>query len=83
MYALDIIFTSLPDFVNKFRSMGITTYYLAPSFDDRVLNTKKAYTERKYEISFIADDSEFDNNLLENLSMNCDLNIWGELPGRC
>ncbi len=84
VYALDIIFTSVIEYVSKFRAMGVTTYYLPHSFDSRVLNSSKSIKERKYNTSYIKHKDDLltdDLNIIEALNEKSEITLWGEIVG--
>jgi radical SAM superfamily enzyme YgiQ (UPF0313 family)/ubiquinone/menaquinone biosynthesis C-methylase UbiE len=78
----DIIFSSFPHFVDRFRSAGITAYYQTLAFEPRVLKslTKFAYDKRPVECSFVGGISTMHGKayqLLETLATNVPIHFWG------
>ncbi|MCO6430667.1 MAG: glycosyltransferase [Deltaproteobacteria bacterium] len=79
----DIIISSIPPFVDYFRSQGITSYYQPLAFDERVLSSIPhfAYGERPIEVSFVgslssgAHKDRFD--LLQHLAQHTPIEFWG------
>ncbi|MBT1072724.1 methyltransferase domain-containing protein [Pelotalea chapellei] len=79
---LDIIFSSFPHFVERFRAAGITSYYQPLAFEPRVLKslTHFAYQKRPVECSFIGGISPMHGKgyqLLEQLAVSVPIHFWG------
>ncbi len=75
----DIIFSSFPHFVEKFRQLGISAYYLPLAFEPRVLQ-RLPLTERTIPVSFVGGISPFHGHglkLLEKISEGISLDVWG------
>ncbi len=77
----DIIFTSFPHFVSKFRDMGITTYYQPLAFDQRVWNRLKEYhIPKDVRVSFVGGISSQHMKgiiLLDKIINKTPFHIWG------
>jgi len=78
----DIIFSSFPHFVERFRSVGITAYYQPLAFEPRVLRslTHFAYKQRPIECSFVGGISPSHGKgyqLLEQLAGGLPIHFWG------
>jgi len=75
----DIIISSFPHFVNRFRNSDITAYYQPLAFDPKILyNIKK--NKRHYPITFvgsISSNHEKGQQLLEALAENVPIDFWG------
>lgn len=76
---IDLILSSTPDFVSRFKKLGIASAYLLPAFDERILTVMK---ENKKDIpfSFVGGWSDVHVNrkkALEFLVKNTALKIWG------
>jgi spore maturation protein CgeB len=75
----DLIITSFPHFVGKFKRMGINTEYLPLCFEPSVLNTIPAQ-KRKYEITFVGGISGAHQRGLQILNTLADampIDVWG------
>jgi len=78
----DVVFSSFPHFVDRFRAAGITAYYQPLAFEPRVLKslTKFAYSKRPVECSFVGGISPMHGKgyqLLENLAAHVPIHFWG------
>lgn len=78
----DLIFTSFPHYVEKFRKQGITAYYQALAFDSRVLNKIQniPFHQRQIECSFVGGISNYhveSQKLLDQVAKNCTIDFWG------
>ncbi len=74
----DLIITSLPHFVAKFRKMGLKAEYLPLCFDPRVLT--KTPPKRVYPITFVGSFFSMHSNwisTLSKISKVVTLKIWG------
>ena len=83
----DIIFSSFPHFVEKFRKMGVTSYYQPLAFDPRVLE-KVRESQKIHPVTFVGGISPSHGKgyqLLEKLAELLPIDIWGygaaSLPG--
>lgn len=80
---VDIIFSSFPHFVERFRRAGITAYYQPLSFETRVLDSLKPYmdfTARKYDATFVGGVSLAHGKgtqFLEQLARLVPVDFWG------
>ena len=79
---LDIMFTSFPHFVDRFRKQGITAYYQPLAFDPRVLQEIKStsYQKRPVSCSFVGGISGLHTEgprLLEVLVAKTLIQLWG------
>ncbi|KPA15174.1 Capsule polysaccharide biosynthesis, partial [Candidatus Magnetomorum sp. HK-1] len=76
----DIIFSSFPHFVKKFREAGITAYYQSLSFAPQILSSMPK-THRHYPLAFIGSIStEYRNeeNFLEKFAEKNSIDFWGD-----
>ena len=78
----DLIFSSFPHFVDRFRTQGITAYYQPLAFDPRVLQTigSISYQERPINCSFVGGISGLHaagTTLLEVLVAKTPIQLWG------
>ena len=76
---LDLILTSFPHFVTKFRQMGIHSEYLKLCFEPRILKKIK-HRKRIYDVTFvgsISPDHHKGTQLLEEISKEVPLGFWG------
>jgi hypothetical protein len=76
---LDIVFSSFPHFVKRFRSQGICSYYQPLAFDERVLGHGPAI-QRDLGVTFIGGLSpshEKGLKLLEYLASTTPVEFWG------
>jgi FkbM family methyltransferase len=76
---LDIIFSSFPHFVERFRGLGIASYYQPLAFDRRVL-TAFPVMKRSYPITFVGGLSPAHRKgteFLERLSEIIPIDFWG------
>ena len=77
---IDIIFSSTPDFVKSFNQGGITSKYVLPAFDERVLNKLKNSQAKSIPFSFVGGWSDVHINrkmILNTLAKKTPLQIWG------
>jgi SAM-dependent methyltransferase len=75
----DIIFSSFPHFAERFRRMGITSYYQPLAFDPRVLDAIE-YGVKKYDVTFVGGMSPAHGKgqeFLDKLSRLVRLECWG------
>lgn len=75
----DLIVTSFPHYVDKFRKMGIKSEYSALAFDSRVLKKFKT-VKKKYEITFIGGISPSHVKGLKTLNYianHLKIDLWG------
>lgn len=75
----DLIFSSFPHFVKKFRKMGISSEYLKIAFEPRILN-KIGKPKRIYETTFIGGISPSHKKgilLLTKVAKKIKLDVWG------
>ena len=76
---IDIIFTSFPHFVERFRAAGVTAYYSPLAFDPRIL-TNLPRAERKFPVTFIGGLSAAHtqgSQFLEAVTKAVPLDVWG------
>lgn len=77
--SFDIIFSSFPHFVERFRKMGITSYYQPLAFDKRVLD-RIGNSPKTYPVTFIGGMSPTHckgQQILEDLSRLVQMDFWG------
>ncbi len=75
----DLILTSFPHFVTKFRQMGINSEYLKLCFEQRVLKRIRKQ-KRIYNVTFVGSISPHHHKgtqLLEEVAREVPLNFWG------
>lgn len=82
LVGFDIIISSFPHFVERFRREGITSYYQPLAFEPRVLDAvpRYSYEMRPVECSFVGGLSPLHNKgygLLEYLANEVPINYWG------
>lgn len=78
----DIIISSFPHFVERFRKSGLTAYYQPLAFDPRVLDQvgNLPFRDRPIGCSFVGGISNLhieSYNLLERLALNTPIEFWG------
>lgn len=76
----DILISSLPHFVEKFRAMGITSYYQPLAFESSLFTDIIPYQSRPIQCSFVGGISSIHTNslrLLEILATTTDCEFWG------
>jgi len=76
---LDIIISSFPHFVKRFREMGITSYYQPLAFDPRVLHCLEP-SRRGIVVSFVGGISGIHGKgtqLLEYIASRTSIEFWG------
>lgn len=76
----DLILTSFPHYVEKFRKMGIKSEYFKIAFEPRVLE-KVGPQKRIYDVTFIGSFSPHHSQgtkVLEAVAKEIPLNIWGQ-----
>ena len=83
----DLMLTSLPHHVGKFRSMGVEAEYFPIGFDERLLKQHKTDGERPHLVSFVGGLGGFHSkgtSMLESIARAVPLKVWGyggeELP---
>lgn len=79
LQGFDIIFSSFPHFVERFRKMGITSYYQPLAFEPRILQRLPS-TDRIIPLSFVGGISPFHGKglqLLEEIARGIPLDVWG------
>lgn len=77
--SFDIIVSSFPHFVDRFRQMGIAAYYQPLGFDSRVLN-QLGHVEKDVDVSFVGGLSVAHQDrlkLLESIATLPGMHIWG------
>jgi spore maturation protein CgeB len=81
LQGFDLITTSFPHFVPRFREAGIDTEYFRIGFDERVLDRLGPAGERPYALTFIGglDPTVHGEGvaLLERLSARVPIDVWG------
>jgi len=78
--AFDLILTSFPHYVEKFKKMGIKSEYFKIAFDERVLHKIKKL-KRIYPVTFIGSFSphhQKGTQTLEALAKKVPVHIWGQ-----
>lgn len=75
-----LILTSFPHYVDRFRQMGIASEYLKIAFEPRVLD-RVGKQERSYDVSFVGSFSPHHSEgtkLLERIAKKQPIHIWGQ-----
>jgi len=76
---LDIVFSSFPHFVERFRASGVTAYYIPLAFDPRVLS-KLPQVERRFATTFVGGLSAAHSQgtqFLEQVTRAVPVDFWG------
>lgn len=78
----DVIFSSFPHYVKKFRQAGLTSYYQPLAFDSRILqgSEPREYNRREISCSFVGGISKLhlkSYQLLELLAKETPIVFWG------
>lgn len=77
---IDVIFSSTPDFVSFFNASGISSYYVLPGFDERVLTKINQQESKSIDFSFVGGWSDVHVNrkkILKQFVKETPLQIWG------
>jgi SAM-dependent methyltransferase len=77
--SLDIVFSSFPHFVERFRSQGLTAYYQPLAFSAQVLDALPSFS-RDIPVSFVGGISPAHAEglkFLEHLASNVNIGFWG------
>lgn len=82
LHGFDILVSSFPHFVERFRQAGITSYYQPLAFETKVwdLMTKYDFEARPIECSFVGGLSALHNKgygLMEYLANETSIHFWG------
>lgn len=75
----DLILTSLPHYVNRFRAMGINSEYFPIGFEPRILQ-ELGVTERNIDVSFVGGISRYHYEsvpMLEHLAYSTPIQFFG------
>ncbi|MBF0449811.1 MAG: glycosyltransferase [Candidatus Magnetomorum sp.] len=76
----DIIFSSFPHYVERFRQKGVSSYYIPLAFDPRVLDKIGKKLHRKYPVTFIGGISSNHQkgiDILEQICQRTRIDLWG------
>ncbi len=76
----DLIITSFPHFVKKFRDMGIKSEYQKLAFEPRILD-RIHKQERIYDISFVGSFTPYHfegTKILEEIARHVPIHVWGQ-----
>ncbi len=76
----DLIITSFPHFVDKFKKMGISSEYQKLAFESRVLD-KIEKQKRIYDVTFIGSFTPYHSEgtrILEEVCRHIPVHIWGQ-----
>lgn len=76
---LDIVFSSLPNMVDEFQSMGVTAAFIPLAFDQRVLDHLIPRPKR-HDVTFVGGlgpDHASRNATLEAVAREIDMTVWG------
>lgn len=77
--AFDLILTSFPHYINRFKEIGVASQYFPLAFEKDILN-KIPYQKREYDVVFVGGFSKYHQRSLENLEYlanNVKLDVWG------
>ena len=77
---IDLILSSTPDFVEKFRNKGIKSEYMLPAFDVRILDLLDTNNKKDIPFSFVGGWSGVHVNrkiALEELVRKTTIQLWG------
>lgn len=84
----DVVVSSFPHYVDRFRRAGISSEYVKLAFDERILE-RVSPARPKHDASFVGSysaDHSRGNQILEEVARTIDLHIWGHaietLPAR-
>lgn len=80
LLAFDLILTSFPHYVERFKKMGINSEYFKIGFDERILK-KIGKQKRIYPVTFIGSFSphhQKGTKILEDLAKLVPIHIWGQ-----
>ena len=78
--AFDLILTSFPHYVKRFRKMGINSEYFKIAFESKILK-KIGNQKRQYDVTFIGSFTPSHQKgirLLESVAKEIPVNIWGQ-----
>ncbi|WP_156097841.1 glycosyltransferase [Synechococcus sp. KORDI-100] len=76
----DLLLTSLPHYVGKFRAMGVNAAYFPIGFDERLLERHGRDGSRLHALTFVGGLGGFHNNgtqVLEAIALKLPLQVWG------
>lgn len=76
----DLIITSFPHFVEKFKKMGIASEYQKLAFDPRVLK-KIGHQKRIYNVTFVGSFTPYHTEgtkILEEVARHIPVHVWGQ-----
>lgn len=79
LLAFDLIMTSFPHFVSRFRKMGIKSEYFKIAFDQRTVK-KIGHQKKIYDVSFIGSFTPAHSagtKILEAVAKEIPLHVWG------
>lgn len=79
--SFDLILTSFPHFVQRFRKLGVASEYLRIGFDERILDRLAGETREQYGAIFVGalnrTQHRSGNSLLENAARRVPIEFWG------
>ena len=78
--AYDLMLTSLPHYVDKFRKMGVETEYFPIGFDERLLQRHRTGDTRDLPLTFIGGLGGYHSKgtqTLEKIAIELPLQVWG------
>jgi spore maturation protein CgeB len=79
--SFDLVLTSFPHFVDRFRKLGVTTEYLRIAFDERVLDRLAGEPREQYGAVFVGalnrTQHRSGNSLLERTARQVPIEFWG------
>ena len=77
---IDLILSSTPDFVEKFREIGLNAEYMHPAFDERILKKINTNSEKNIPFSFVGGWSTIHKNrkdAINQLVKHTSIQLWG------
>lgn len=76
----DLLLTSLPHYVDKFRSMGVESAYFPIGFDQRLLRQHRTDTQRPHQLTFVGGLGGYHSKgteMLNSIARELPLQAWG------
>jgi hypothetical protein len=76
----DLLLTSLPHYVGKFRAMGVKAGYFPIGFDERLLQRHQTHRPRPHALTFVGGLGGYHSQgtqMLEAIAQELPLQVWG------
>ena len=76
----DLLLTSLPHYVGRFRSMGVKAAYFPIGFDERLLQRHRTDRSRSHSLTFVGGLGGYHSKgtqMLEAIAQELPLQVWG------